>query len=69
MGEEKVASIITAIRVLSKLSAANSSRSRRENIITVAPENPGNGVFVERRGHNLKFSISIQRDFFPKPDH
>ena len=43
-GNEKVASIITAIRVLSKLSVANGSRSRHENIIAVALENPGNGI-------------------------
>ena len=43
-GDEKIASVITAIRVLSELSVANSSRSRWENIITEAPENPGNGL-------------------------
>ena len=61
-GDEKVGSNITAIRVLGELLIANGSRSRREHIISVAPENPGNGVvlFVERSGHSLKYSISIQ---------
>ena len=50
----------------SGLSIANGSRSRREHIISVAPENPGNGVvlFVERIGHSLKYSISIQGELF-----
>ena len=69
-GDEKVGSIITAIRVLDELSIANGSRSRREHIISVAPENQGNGVvlFVERTGHSLKYSISIQGELFFVPD-
>ena len=65
-GDEKIASIITAIRVLSKLSVANGSRSRGKNTIALAPENLGNGVvlFVTRTGYNLKYSISIQGEIF-----